>query len=296
MFLQPGAWGIDIGSCAFKAVRLQMVDNKVTVAAVDYIEYPENLSQPDADPDTLVGEALQEFLSRNSIKKDRLAVSVPGQAGLMRFLKLPPVKENKIEDILNYETTRCIPFPPEEVVWDYQKIGEGRVEGGFAIDVEIGIFAMKRDMISRFLSHFQRVKVEVHIVQIAPLTLCNYLTYDHLKRGGPDGETVPLPTIGKKRCVVALDIGTDSSTLIITDGGKIIWHRPIPLGGNHLTSSLAKEMNLDFAKAEDLKAQRLQVIETGEYPQSPHAGADRLRWRSSAISWLFHQYSSRCPY
>ena len=87
-----------------------------------------------------------------------------------------------------------------------------------------------------------------------PRWLCVIIiTYDFLKRGGPDGETTPLPTVGKKKCFVALDIGTDSSSLIITDGGKIIWQRPIPLGGNHFTRSLTKEMKLTFAKAEHLK-------------------------------------------
>jgi len=44
-----------------------------------------------------------------------------------------------------------------------------------------------------------------------------------------------------------------SSNLVITDGEKIIWQRPIPLGGNHLTRALSKEMKLTFAKAEHLK-------------------------------------------
>ena len=50
-----------------------------------------------------------------------------------------------------------------------------------------------------------------------------------------------------------LDVGTDGSNLIITDGGKIIWQRPIPIGGNHFTRALTKELKLTFAKAEHLK-------------------------------------------
>jgi type IV pilus assembly protein PilM len=253
MSLQPGVWGIDIGQCALKAIRLQIIDNKVTATAFDYVEHPKILSQPDADPDALTKEALEKFLSRNPIKGDKVAIGVPGQSGLARFVKLPPVEEKKISDIVKFEAKQQIPFPLEEVVWDYQKVSEGTVEGGFAIDTEIGLFAMKRDMINRFLNHFAGVKVEVHYVQMAPLALCNYITYDFLKRGGPDGDVSPLPTVGKKKCFVALDIGTDSSSLIITDGGKIIWQRPIPLGGNHFTRSLTKEMKLTFAKAEHLK-------------------------------------------
>src|SRR5207249_5636835 len=57
----------------------------------------------------------------------------------------------------------------------------------------------------------------------------------------------------KRSCIVALDIGTDSSNLVITDGARIIWQRPIPLGGNHFTRALTKDLKLTFAKAEHLK-------------------------------------------
>ena len=180
-------------------------------------------------------------------------MSVPGQSGLARFVKLPPVEEKKIVDIVKFEAKQQIPFPLDEVVWDYQKVSEGTVTDGFAMDTEIGLFAMKRDMISRFIGHFQSVKMEVHHVQMTPLALANYVTYDLLKRGGIDGEQPPAQTVGKKKCVVALDIGTEGSNLIITDGARIIWQRPIPVGGNHFTRALTKELKLTFAKAEHLK-------------------------------------------
>ncbi|MCT6647118.1 pilus assembly protein PilM, partial [Enterococcus faecalis] len=88
---------------------------------------------------------------------------------LARFVKLPPVEEKKIAEIVKFEAKQQIPFPLEEVVWDFQKIGSGIVTDGFALETEIGLFAMKRDMISRYMQHFSDVNVEVHIVQMAPL-------------------------------------------------------------------------------------------------------------------------------
>src|SRR5207247_2297727 len=74
------------------------------------------------------------------------------------------------------------------------------------------------------------------------------------RRGNPIEQEEPNPTPrGKKRCTVVMDVGTDASNLIITDGGKIIWQRPIPLGGNNFTRALTKELKLTFAKAEHLK-------------------------------------------
>lgn len=253
MAVNPGVWGIDIGQCALKALRLEQINGVVTATAFDYVEHPKILSQPDANPDELTREALEKFLERNPTKGDIVAMSVPGQSGLARFVKLPPVEEKKIVDIVKFEAKQQIPFPLDEVVWDYQKVSEGTVTDGFAMDTEIGLFAMKRDMISRFIGHFQSVKLEVHHVQMAPLALANFVTYELLKRGGIDGEQPPAQAVGKKKCVVALDIGTEGSNLIITDGGRIIWQRPIPVGGNHFTRALTKELKLTFAKAEHLK-------------------------------------------
>jgi type IV pilus assembly protein PilM len=248
----PGIWGIDLGQCALKALRLDNVGGEVTATAFDYIEHPKILSQPDADPDELTREALQQFLARNSIKGDMVVISVPGQSGLARFVKLPPVEEKKIADIVKFEAKQQIPFPLEEVVWDFQKIGQGVVTDGFAMETEIGLFAMKKDMVYRSIQQFKDVNVEIHVIQMAPLALCNYVAYDLLHKDGMGGGE-PDEAAEKKACVVALDIGTDNSNLIITDGEKIIWQRPIPLGGNHFTRALTKDMKLTFAKAEHLK-------------------------------------------
>ncbi|MFO0866082.1 MAG: hypothetical protein U0744_15785 [Gemmataceae bacterium] len=77
---QPGVWGIDLGQCALKAVRLQVVDGEIKATAFDYIEHPKILSQPDADPDHAHGEALQQFLSRNTLKGDMVVISIRAKA------------------------------------------------------------------------------------------------------------------------------------------------------------------------------------------------------------------------
>src|SRR5436305_1302857 len=193
----PGVWGIDLGQCALKAIRLEMKEGQVVATAFDYIEHPKILSQPDADPDQLTREALTKFLERNSLKGDTVVIGIPGQSGLARFVKLPPVEEKKINDIVRFEAKQQIPFPLEEVIWDYQKIGSGLVTDGFAMETEIGLFAMKRDMIHRFLQHFKDVNVEVHVVQMAPLALCNFVAFDLLHKGAgeADGDSV-----GKRQC------------------------------------------------------------------------------------------------
>ncbi len=240
--IQP-VWALDIGQAALKALKLVPGDEPdvILAEAFDYVEHPKILSQPDADAETLVREALATFMDRNDLKGCKVAISVPGQAGLVKFIKLPPVEKKRIPDIVKFEAKQQIPFALEEVVWAYQQIGDDE-EGGdddFTM-AEVGLFAMKRDQINRAILPFRAAGIEVDIVQMAPIALYNYIATDQLK--GSD----------LKGSVVLLDIGADHTDLIITDGTRI-WQRNVPIGGNHFTRALTKELKLTFAKAEHLK-------------------------------------------
>ncbi len=244
-------WGIDIGQCALKALRCRVHENpkKLTAEAFDYIEYPKILSQSGSDPAELIGDALKQFLSRNSVLGDRVAVSVSGQAGLARFIKLPPVESKKIPDIVRYEARQQIPFDLNDVVWDYQRMGVGSVEEGFALETEIGLFAMKRDAVFRALDPFLKLDIEVDIVQLTPLVLYNFLLFDQLDELPPADEYDPE---NPPESVVIISMGTDATDLVITNGYRV-WQRSIPLGGSHFTKALIRELKLTFAKAEHLK-------------------------------------------
>src|ERR1700760_795550 len=118
-------WALDIGQAALKALKLVPGDvpDQVVAEAFDYVEYPKILSQPDADPDQLVREALETFLERNDLKGCKVSIAVPGQSGLVKFIKLPPVEKKRIPDIVKFEAKQQIPFALDEVVWAYQQIG-----------------------------------------------------------------------------------------------------------------------------------------------------------------------------
>jgi type IV pilus assembly protein PilM len=236
-------WAIDIGQAALKALKLVPGPNpdEVVAEAFDFIEYPKILSQPDADPEELVREALATFTDRNDVKGSKVAIAVPGQAGLVKFIKLPPVEKKRIPDIVKFEAKQQIPFALDEVVWSYQQIGgdEEVSEEEFTM-AEVGLFAMKRDQITRAILPLTVAGVEVDIVQMSPIALYNYISFDQLKGSG------------SKDSVVVLDIGADNTDLIITDGTRI-WQRNVPIGGNHFTRALTKELKLTFAKAEHLK-------------------------------------------
>jgi type IV pilus assembly protein PilM len=245
-------WGIDIGQCALKALRCRPHESDpemITAEDFEYIEYPKILSQPDADAEELVRDALREFLSRHDLSGDRVAISVSGQSGLARFIKLPPVESKKIPDIVKYEARQQIPFALEDVVWDYQQMAGGSVEEGFALETEVGLFAMKRDQVYRSLQPLTDAGIAVDLVQLTPLAIYNFVAFDLLSDLPPADEYDPD---SPPPSTVAISLGTDTTDLVVTNGYRV-WQRSVPIGGNHFTRALTKELRLTFAKAERLK-------------------------------------------
>jgi type IV pilus assembly protein PilM len=249
MARSPYTWGIDIGRCGLKALRCRMSPtdpSKLLAEAFDYIEYPMILSQPEADAGELLQNAFREFLGRNQLAGDRVAVAVPGQMALSKFIKLPPIESKKIPDIVRYEARQQIPFPLEQVTWDWQRLAGGIDEGGFVMDAEVAIFAMKREQFAKALAPLDEAGIEVDIVQLSPIALANLVMFDQLP---------PVESIDHDKppaSIVLVTMGVDSTDLVVTNGLRI-WQRTIPIGGNTFTKAIVSDLKLTFAKAEHVK-------------------------------------------
>ena len=257
MAASPYVWGIDIGKCSLKALRCRVspTDPRRLIAeAFDVVEYPTMLSQPEADPVALVRAALAEFTSRNLLAGDRVAVSAPGQAGLAKFIKLPPVEAKKIPDIVKYEAGQQIPFPLDQVVWDWQRLATGMEESGFVMDAEVALFAMKREQVAKALAPFQEAGIEVEILQMAPIALANMAMFDQL----PDPATIDPEN--PPASLVLVSIGVDSTDLVVTNGLRI-WQRSMPIGGSSFTKALVQDLKYTFPKAEKEKRNAVRAAD-----------------------------------
>ena len=223
---------------ALKAIKIRELGDRVEAVAYDYVEHPKILSQADEQADELIRQAIRKFASRNEIGLASVAVSVPGHHTLARFTKLPPVDTKKIPDIVKYEAEQQIPFDLDEVIWDYQVFG-----GEGSPNLEVGIFAMKRDLIGTHLGPFTAQGIQPVIVQASPLAMFNALVYDGVAKVSEENAS---------EGTVMLDIGAVNSNLII-GAGNGLWTRTIQIGGNSFTEALVKVFKLSFSKAENLK-------------------------------------------
>lgn len=227
-------WGIEVGSYAIKAIRLVRNGEKITVADFDVLPFKQVLTTPDLNVDEAIQLNLDQFLSKRSVSRSSVVVSVPGNAAFARFAKLPPVEPKRIPSIVKYEAVQQIPFPIDQVEWDYQVFSKPD-----SPDVEVGIFAITRERVNQFLGNFRAVGIEVDAVTLSPLAVFNAMSYDM----GLDDDSPG---------VIFMDIGTSSTDVIIVEEGNL-WLRTLPKGGSNFTEALVRAFKLSNAKAEKLK-------------------------------------------
>jgi type IV pilus assembly protein PilM len=230
------AWGIEIGAFAIKAIRLERDGDEVIVRDFAFIPHAKPLSSPESDPTEITRLTLQQFIASKNLEDHPTVISVPGHVGLARFAKLPPVEPKKIPDIVKFEAAQQIPFPMEEVEWDYQTFSSDDNP-----EVEVGIFAITKDKIAERLGLYAEFGIRPEIVTLGPLAAFNALSFDM--------------SLGEQsKPVVALDIGTQSSDVVIAYNGRC-WVRTFPLGGTHFTDALAESFSIKYGKADKLKAE-----------------------------------------
>lgn len=226
------AWGIDIGNRALKAIKLVREGETLRMEDVEVIEHEQVLSNSGDNRESLIQTALANFTQRHMTKGGVVAVGVSGQSSFARFIKLPPVEEKKIPEIVKFEAIQQIPFPLEQVEWSYQLFRQPD-----SPDVEVGIFAMRKELVNQQIKYFTDMDMNVQVVQMSPLAVYNAMYYDNRLA---DGTTM------------ILDLGAENADLIIAEG-ESVWLRSVPIGGNNFTEALVKAFKLNFAKAEDLK-------------------------------------------
>lgn len=233
-----GVWGIDVSKYSVKVARLEGSGRNVTLTHVGVFPYEGAGSGEPGGVDPQIKAALARVKAEYKISGEPVVLSLPSHSILNRLVKLPPVEDAKIPEVVKYEAQSQIPFPMDEVLWDYQYVDREYVPGE---EKEVILFAIKREIVEQFLANLADLGLNVEAVQFAPVALFNFLVRDQELSG---------PT-------VALDMGAENTDLIVIDGTKF-WVRNLPITGNDLTKALQKTFNLPFEEAEKLKLRAAQ--------------------------------------
>lgn len=232
-------WGIEMGFGAIKALKLENDGGEYKVLDYAVINHPKVLSTPELDQTDAMRVAMGTLVNQHDLSNTRVAVSLPGHQSFARFAKLPPVEPKKVPDIVKFEAVQQIPFPLEEVEWDYQTFVSPD-----SPDIEVGIFAVTRQRIMDQLAMLNDVGITPELVTLSPIAAYNALAVDL-------GFTNDTPG------TIILDVGTVATDMIIAEAGRV-WVRTFPIGGHQFTEALVNAFKLSYTKAEKLKREAEQ--------------------------------------
>lgn len=240
--MAKGVWGIDVSKYSLKAVRLEQRGEQVVLTHVTVIPYEGVKTGETQNIDDQIKSAFQELKTSHRVGSERLVLSLPTHSFFNRLIKLPPVDDEKIPEIVKYEAQSQIPFLIDEVLWDFKLI-ERTYEPGE--EKEVILFAVKRDIVEQFLANLADLRLNIDAVQFAPVALFNFLSREQEMTGA----------------LVVLDMGGENCDLMVIDGAKF-WTRNLPITGSSLTAELQKALNISFAEAEKLKLRAGQTQQT----------------------------------
>ena len=205
---------------------------------------------------TFITPTLAKLLKEQRIKAKEVLLSISGQSVFMRFVKLPPVAPDKIEQVVRFEAQQNVPFPIEEVTWDYQMMPP-RATG---TEAEAVIVAIKKEVIEAEVEAVERVGVKIKRVDVAPFALLNAFRYSE-----PQTE----------ECTLIIDMGARSTNLVFVEKNSF-WIRNVPIAGNQISQSICNELQEPFIAAEVLKKGKGFVSLGGFYADPDDADAARI--------------------
>ncbi len=262
---------LDIGASSLKMAEfislksggIELIKHSISSLGLD----------PHSDSDRLsyIAGTIQEMLAEHQIKPGPVLISVSGQSVFSRFVKLPPVDQDKVYQIVSYEAQQNVPFPIEEVVWDYQLIG------GTEDDLDVMLAAIKGDIIADLTDCVEQAGLLPDLVDVAPMALYNAVRYNYSDLD---------------ECALIIDMGARSTDLVFLEENRV-FSRSIPVAGNAITQQIMREFELDFSDAEDMKKAHAFVAWGGAYEAPPGEVADKVSKSVRSVMTRLHAEINR---
>ncbi len=241
---------IDIGGDSIKAAEFSYVPGQsLTLERFAYTEYEFSSDEP---PEDVILKTLTDVIKTNGFTARDVYVSLSGKNAFVRFVKIPAMTtdKDKIQEIISYEAQQAIPFSSDEVVWDSQLLLPTADADGSEIDAMIVI--VKKQEVSRISELIEKLGKRIILIEVAGTSCYN---------------SARANNVGSNECQMILDIGGRCSTLIFIDGSRF-FVRTIPIAGDTITQQIAKEFNISYADAEEMKRKHGYVSLGGAYEES----------------------------
>lgn len=190
--------GIDIQDHSVSFAYLKASFKGVRLAA--HATYPIEEEIPLKEKMDRMGGLVRDFMRKNSISPASVFLGIPRNMAILRYVELPLAVKENLRDSIGYELEKYIPFPADEIYFDYQIVAEDKESG----KLRLLIIAAKKETVDLYLDLAAYIGVGISGIEIGSTAVANYfssledsdgtdpcalvcLRDDHLELGGLTG-------------------------------------------------------------------------------------------------------------
>lgn len=194
------------------------------------------------DPDALA-IALKSFFKTHGLPTRAVRVGVANNRVGVRTIDVAGVEDPKqLANAVRFRAQEALPIPLNEAVLDFQLLSEAPGEDGSTVRRVLFVVAY-RDLIDGYVRACGDAGLRLVGVDLEAFALLRALT-----PFAGAGDAAPLST-----ALVAVSIGSERSTLGVSDGFTCEFTRVIDWGGAELTAAVARELGVEDEEAERIK-------------------------------------------
>ena len=236
--------GLDITTSSVKLIELSQSGKRYRVESYSAEPTPPSSVNEKAIVDAkAVGEAIRRAVKRAGAKATDVAVAISGDAAITKVIQLPSsLSERDLEGQVEIQADQYIPFPMEEVSFDYEVIGPNDKDPEL---LDVLLVATRTENVEQRQAAVNAAGLDAQIVDVEAFALenaCRLLSHQI-----PDG--------GMGQSVAVVDIGASSTTFSVLQDLKVIYTRDFNFGGQQLTEEIMRTYGLSMEDAGRAKKQ-----------------------------------------
>jgi type IV pilus assembly protein PilM len=193
-----------------------------------------------------LGEALKRFFGKHKLPKRNVRLGLANNRIGVRTIEVTGIDDPKqLANAVRFRAQEALPIPVDEAVLDFQILGEGQAPDGTPTKRVLLVVAY-RDLITAYIEACRLAGIRLLGIDLEAFALLRALTPTFATEPGGGAE---------RSALVAVSIGSERSVLGVSDGYSCEYTRVLDWGGNSLTESVARGLELEAADAERVKVE-----------------------------------------
>lgn len=230
--------GLDISSSSVKLLELSRRGQRFQVEAYAIEPLPANaVSDKQISDPGLVGESILRAINRSGTRTKNVAVGVAGASVITKIIQLTGnLSESDMEEQIKAQADQYIPYPIEEVNLDFQVLGDSDHQPRSA---DVLLAACRKEQVESRCAAVELAGLNPKVVDIEAYALensCQFLQYQ-------------MPDRGADKTVAIVDMGANSTSLIVLHDMQTIYTRDQAFGGKQLTEEIMRQFGVSFEEA-----------------------------------------------